>query len=450
MDDAKKVIKELSKAIKESPEDKDLYRQRADLYFGTGEFEKALVDFTTVIELDPKDSFSYYDRGRLYDELQNFQKAIADFDKAIKLDQQNALAYYGRGRCKHILGRYKDAIAAFDRAIEIDPEYSIAYQGRGNAYHELGETEKAMKDFEMSAKCMLSKKDNKPRFTKFAKSWIAGMKEPTAEQQIPNEVYLPQKVSVPPESPGQLRVTIPAIVFPGERTDETSWCIGDRALARWSDLYWYPATILNTPSTLPESNTIKPGSDFYHVLYDDGVPMMLPTVALLPLEVKKGDEIQIRPKELAELQYFKARVADVNGEILDVNFDDGPKEKNTKITRARFWRCPIKYDALPFAESDRVLSWELDGYYYPADIVHINGDRIIVQLLNGRELMMTAELLFPFNLKIGDQVESRWQGGRDYLPCRILEIVGERVLLSFPNHPKQWSTIRLLRVPMQP
>jgi hypothetical protein len=79
--------------------------------------------------------------------------------------------------------------------------------------------------------------------------------------------------------------------------------------------------------------------------------------------------------------------------------------------------------------------------------VSVDGDKVIVQFLDGPERMLTPELIRRFDLGVGMAVEGRWKGGQQYFPGKIAKLEGERVLVKYDDGDEEWSSIRLLRLP---
>lgn len=224
----------------------------------------------------------------------------------------------------------------------------------------------------------------------------------------------------------------------GEPLQGTDWRVGDRVFARWLDYYWYPGTILGL------------GQKGIHILYDDGDQRIVQELHLMPLVVEEGEHIFIRPKSQPQLMYTPGVVTRASGEIIDVRLDDGTEETNTKVSRARFWRCPVGMGSFPFEESQRVLAFDSDEFLYPAEIVSIDDDRVIVQYLDGPEKMLTPELIRKFELRAGTKIECRWKGGPNYFPGKLDKVEGERVFIKYDDGDEEWTSVRLVRVPPAP
>jgi hypothetical protein len=226
-----------------------------------------------------------------------------------------------------------------------------------------------------------------------------------------------------------------AILDVGAPRDDPNWRVGDRVLARWWDLFWYPGSLLAI------------GERGYHVLFDDGDQRIVRDIHLMPLAVEEGETLFARPKNQPQRIYLPATVTRVQGESLDLDFEDGNSESNTRISRARFWRCPVGYGSFAFEEGERVLAQDIDGFTYAAEIVSIDGDKIVVQFLDGPERMLTPELIRRFELKVGMAVECRWKGGQNFFPGKIATLEQERVFINYDDGDKEWTSVRLVRLP---
>jgi hypothetical protein len=221
----------------------------------------------------------------------------------------------------------------------------------------------------------------------------------------------------------------------GEPLKDNDWRIGDRVLARWLDFFWYPGSILNM------------GTRGIHIYFDNGEQRVVQQIGIMPLIVEEGEHLFIRPKDEPQRMYSPAVVLRVDGEILDVEYEDGTHESNTRVTRARFWRCPIGVPNFRFQEGERVLAYDCDDCVYPAEIVSIDDDKVLVQYLDGPERMVTPELIKRFDVKPGLKIESRWAGGPHYFPGTLSKMESERIFVKYEDGDEEWTSIRLFRIP---
>ena len=126
---------------------------RAKKQFKSGEYDKAVADFSEFIRLEPDNAVAlynravaFYDRGIAYDELKQYHKAIADFTEAISIEPDYAMDFYNRGLVYAELKQYDKAIADFTEAIRLKPDYADAFEHRAAAYEKLGKKEAAAND----------------------------------------------------------------------------------------------------------------------------------------------------------------------------------------------------------------------------------------------------------------------------------------------------------------
>jgi len=214
------------------------------------------------------------------------------------------------------------------------------------------------------------------------------------------------------------------------------WAIGDRVLGRWYDLFWYPGTILSV-----ETDSVR-------VLFDDGDQRAIPEANLMPLVVEVGDAVHARPKDVPILQYAAATIQRIDGETVDLKFDefdDGREELNSSISRLRFWRCPFGVGELRFDEGDRVWAHDIDDFWYPAKITILDGDQVRVQFLDGPERMLTPERIKEFGVKVGDLVQCRYRGGPQYFPGKIDRVQGDEVEVLYDDGDRERTLVALVR-----
>ena len=108
-----------------------------------------------LVQLNTKDTYlaySYYNRGVDHLLSGDYQKAIVDFTKAIEINPKYAKAYNNRGVARGFLEDYQGAIVDFTKAIEINLKYVTAYYNRGIAHYQLKDYQRAITDLQKAAK----------------------------------------------------------------------------------------------------------------------------------------------------------------------------------------------------------------------------------------------------------------------------------------------------------
>jgi tetratricopeptide (TPR) repeat protein len=142
------AIADFDAALKLSPNDAQIYRNRGSSYTNKGSFDAAIADLTEAIRLEPANAISYNNRGTAFLRKNEMTKAYADYTEAIRLNPRLAEPYTNRGRAYELARQFDDAIADHNEAIKLNPKLALAYANRGLAYEGKGERARALADFE--------------------------------------------------------------------------------------------------------------------------------------------------------------------------------------------------------------------------------------------------------------------------------------------------------------
>ena len=121
------------------------YGKRGNVYFNTGNYDKAIEDYGRAIKLEP-DVFAmfplYVSRGKAYLRKDENDRAIQDLDKAISAGPSSAFAlssdgfvdrtqrseaHFDRGHAHTNKGEFDKAAEDFTKAYELDSEFVNAY-----------------------------------------------------------------------------------------------------------------------------------------------------------------------------------------------------------------------------------------------------------------------------------------------------------------------------------
>lgn len=122
------------------------YITRSEVYAGIGEKEKAIDDLTDALKEVPDNADIYEQRAELFLQKKDYKRAERDFRKIIDIDPGNVAGYMGMGRNAIKEGRYEDAIRQFDYVIKLEPEYASAYSFRAECYMMLEKGNEAIDD----------------------------------------------------------------------------------------------------------------------------------------------------------------------------------------------------------------------------------------------------------------------------------------------------------------
>jgi tetratricopeptide (TPR) repeat protein len=185
--DKKRAIAEYTESIRLNPNDVRTFNNRGSRYFDTGEFDKAIEDFTKAIKMENY-HMAYSNLGMVLWLKGDFDKAIENFTEAIRLlpdkvsfntpldlkcyyHARRGLAYFYKGdldraaadqaealRLKpDCIKDYEEdsddddmynAIFEYSVAIWLKPDSAEIYFKRGNVYERAGDFEKAVNDWE--------------------------------------------------------------------------------------------------------------------------------------------------------------------------------------------------------------------------------------------------------------------------------------------------------------
>lgn len=140
------ALEELTRAIAESPENPDTFKQRGYFRLMNSDPEGAIEDLDQVLVLDQGDIESMYYRGKAHASLKNFEKAETDYSNSMELGGPNAEVFLARGQARYLSNKVEAALADFTMAIFHDQENPSGYYHRGITLHRMGNLAEACPD----------------------------------------------------------------------------------------------------------------------------------------------------------------------------------------------------------------------------------------------------------------------------------------------------------------
>lgn len=143
-----KAVAEYSSVIAQKPDMAKAWSGRGGAYLSKGEWTKAVEDFSQAIILQPRESWNWHERAFAYLQLGEHEKSIADHSQAIRLNDADAGQRLRRGKSYETLGQMEKADADYSRAIELNPNYWENWTSRARVYVHQGQWEKAESDLE--------------------------------------------------------------------------------------------------------------------------------------------------------------------------------------------------------------------------------------------------------------------------------------------------------------
>ena len=115
-------IFELEKMTKENPDDAAAWTNLGNLYFDTGNHQKAITAYTRSLELNPNNANVMTDLGVMYRRSGQPKKAIEAFGKAAKIDPKHETALFNKGIVlMHDLNDLDGAIQAWQELVKRNP-----------------------------------------------------------------------------------------------------------------------------------------------------------------------------------------------------------------------------------------------------------------------------------------------------------------------------------------
>lgn len=115
-------IGELEKAVLDNPRDASRWASLGNLYFDTGQAQKAISAYERALTIEPGNAHVLTDLGIMQRELGQFDKAVASFRKASSLQPDLENAMFNEGVVLYYdLKRKDEAEAAWKRLLQVNP-----------------------------------------------------------------------------------------------------------------------------------------------------------------------------------------------------------------------------------------------------------------------------------------------------------------------------------------
>jgi cytochrome c-type biogenesis protein CcmH/NrfG len=115
------TVAEILAALKERPDDAELYQQLGDLYFKRRELMETWRAYMQSFRLNPNDPWTCLKFGGLLTICDDKQYARRLFDRTIKLAPHLAVAHWISANLHRKQNEYELAQRAYERAVEVDP-----------------------------------------------------------------------------------------------------------------------------------------------------------------------------------------------------------------------------------------------------------------------------------------------------------------------------------------
>lgn len=122
------------------------YSTRAEVYLILEDTTRALADYATAIKISPEDKDNYERRAQIYYNQQKYDLSDADYRKMLDLNQGDITGYMGLGRNANSQKRWREAIEQFDHVEKLTKDYPSVYSFRAESYIGLKDWNKATDD----------------------------------------------------------------------------------------------------------------------------------------------------------------------------------------------------------------------------------------------------------------------------------------------------------------
>lgn len=119
---------------------------RAQVYVGTGEFQKALEEYEEVVRIDPNFPEHHFNLGMVLRRLGRNSEALASFASALEISPPFPEAYYNLADTRMELGDPAGALADFSQVIQLDPKHIDARINRAGLRCDEGDLDGAWAD----------------------------------------------------------------------------------------------------------------------------------------------------------------------------------------------------------------------------------------------------------------------------------------------------------------
>jgi tetratricopeptide (TPR) repeat protein len=154
------------------------YLRMATKAYYSGDFDRAIAEYSIAIKVDPARLECYVKRGLSWMQKGEYDRAIADFNRALKIDIDHAPAYLNRGIVLAASGDHQAAIDDFESAMSLSPTDAASLLGRGLSLAKIGEAERAADDFRR-----VLRQTNHSDFTDPARFHLAMIESESVENQ---------------------------------------------------------------------------------------------------------------------------------------------------------------------------------------------------------------------------------------------------------------------------
>ncbi|WP_116107033.1 tetratricopeptide repeat protein [Lewinella sp. IMCC34191] len=141
-------IDRLSEAIRQDPNNANLYGQRASMYYDLDNFDYAIQDLEKALSIDSTNINLHYNLADVYLDYYRSRLALRTLERAVALDPDRLETRLRIAEAQLILKQYEDATGSLNQAVRIDPRNPEAYYLLSQVFAETGDTVRAINSAE--------------------------------------------------------------------------------------------------------------------------------------------------------------------------------------------------------------------------------------------------------------------------------------------------------------
>jgi membrane associated rhomboid family serine protease/Flp pilus assembly protein TadD len=142
-----RLIGELQKQIRKSPQDAAAHYALAQAYFGKGQFSQGTSELKRVLELQPENAGARIDLGAAYLNQEQPKEAQDEFAKVVTQEPDNASAHAGLGVALAEQHNHQAAIEEYKNALRLKPKSSGVYYRMGISQAQLKQYDEAINSY---------------------------------------------------------------------------------------------------------------------------------------------------------------------------------------------------------------------------------------------------------------------------------------------------------------
>ncbi|MES2514070.1 MAG: tetratricopeptide repeat protein [Bacteroidota bacterium] len=138
----------VNKQILDSPEDANLYDERARLYLQFKQFEEAVSDSKRSIRIDSSNAKYYLTEADIFFAANETRNAKDVLEKVTAKFPENTEGLLKLAELYFFVKQYENAFAKINQALKVNQNLAKGYYLKGSIYREIGDTGKAVSSLE--------------------------------------------------------------------------------------------------------------------------------------------------------------------------------------------------------------------------------------------------------------------------------------------------------------